>query len=719
MEFLKLVLDNTETFGVSIVSLLFGVLLVLMISGAITHDDESTAFEMTLIWAKRALIIVLISWLPIFGFALYALAWKLYGKDFAGRYIQEWISILWASAIDVSWRALPLIFLPLFLKFAIWRWVKPFISSQWRRWGVLQSGDAASDIRVEFNRIKAKVFNPRDYYASGKIFWGLNQSGSPVYTPEDEFTKTHTKSIGPSQTGKGVMLGVLLDQAIHKGWGAFFVDKKPDDFIPDIMRESVELNARGELLVLDLTGKLPGGYHPFKYGTARERRERVVKALGMRDTGTNADHYKQNAREALDLLMPYWTTGTLSHLKDLVESPPSSLTDRQRQLILMFGGNIKSPLNELIGLGTLEPAGDGFNVEEAFMASRVIYIRSDIQDTVVRKAETCLLDEMIQVVRNIRMPNYVLGVIDEARFSMTETLADSLATVLSKKLILTLAYQSVEDPLNLTDKTLNAKSIKNGIETNTQNTLGYRPNDNETAEWLSDLTGETQKTITKMEKVTRNAGGAEEWDGERTVGQQAENLIHTNQLFAMPPRVGVLIRPGIMASLLYTCWVPVQELKGLAAGQAPSPALQSTSSTPTLSHATAQAAAAPAITDVPDQAPEIELQGDDPFADDNDSSPSEVPAVNTDEDVTLTTDEVPESAETDFDASIYDDDDAHHGTSLSSDVPSLSAAQMAAIEAAGAQLTASKNKAKTKPHPTKPAQPTKPDLSQLNDIEGI
>jgi len=507
------------------------------------------------------------------------------------------------------------------------------------------------------------------------------------------------------------MLGVLLDQAISKGWGAFFVDKKPDDFIPDIMRESVALNGRGDLLVLDLTGKLPGGYHPFKYGSARERRERVVKALGMRDTGTNADHYKQNAREALDLLMPYWTTGTLSHLKDLVESPPSSLTDRQRQLILMFGGNIKSPLNELIGLGTLEPKGDGFKVEEAFMSSRVIYIRSDIQDTVVRKAETCLLDEMIQVVRNIRMPNYVLGVIDEARFSMTETLADSLATVLSKKLILTLAYQSVEDPLNLTDKTLNAKSIKNGIETNTQNTLGYRPNDNETAEWLSDLTGETQKTITKMEKVTRNAGGAEEWDGERTVGQQAENLIHTNQLFAMPPRVGVLIRPGIMATLLYTCWVPVKEMKGLSSRPADNPAPESPPPT---------TPEAPAVAMVPQsQEPDVELQGEDPFADADDqdslsNSPSAPPPAYTE-----TSSAAPESEETDFDASLYPADSDDQESSLNSDTPKLSEAQIAAIEAAGAQLTATKSKAKPKTKATTPTQPSKPDLSQLNDIEGI
>ncbi|MFG9861121.1 TraM recognition domain-containing protein, partial [Pseudomonas aeruginosa] len=92
---------------------------------------------------------------------------------------------------------------------------------------------------------------------------------------------------------------------------------------------------------------------------------------------------------------------------------------------------------------------------------------------------------------------------------MTDTLANSLATVLSKQLLMTLAYQAREDPLNLTDKTLNGDSIKNGIETNTQITIVHRATEKETAQWISDSTGEAQKSITKMERVERNQGGAE------------------------------------------------------------------------------------------------------------------------------------------------------------------------------------------------------------------
>ncbi|EON6793899.1 TraM recognition domain-containing protein, partial [Escherichia coli] len=151
------------------------------------------------------------------------------------------------------------------------------------------------------------------------------------------------------------------------------------------------------------------------------------------------------------------------------------------------------------------------------LAGSVVYIKSDLQDDVIRRAANCLLEEVIQVVRRISLSStphkYVQLTIDEARFMMTDTLANSLATVLSKQLLMTLAYQAREDPLNLTDKTLNGDSIKNGIETNTQITIVHRATEKETAQWISDSTGEAQKSITKMERVERNQGGAEEWTG--------------------------------------------------------------------------------------------------------------------------------------------------------------------------------------------------------------
>ena len=152
-----------------------------------------------------------------------------------------------------------------------------------------------------------------------------------------------------------------------------------------------------------------------------------------------------------------------------------------------------------------------------------------------------------------------------------------------------------EGYFNLPDKSLNADSIRGGIDTNTQVTLSYRANDFETAKWVSDQTGLGQKTVTKMEKVDVNKAGAEVWGEERSVGQVEENFITTNQLLSLPPRVSALIRPNTLATLLYTCWIPVKSPQGM----------------PGRNSATAQAPKAAALAAV---TPEPIVTEDDPFA---------------------------------------------------------------------------------------------------------
>lgn len=560
MEFLKTVYDNTDPWAVIIFSLLFGLFIVLATGGVIHHkDDENNAMEITAIWLKRAFLIIIFVAFPFFSFLLYVIAVYNFGHSFAADYMGSWFSIIKSSFAELWIKALPLLFIPLFMKLFIKRVVVPKISHLKRKWSVLQTGDSPSDIRVEVDKLKAKKFNPRDYYQKDKHFYGLDKNENPIYDPLDKYVKTHIKVLGPSQTGKGVTLGVKIDQAIWRGWGVWFFDRKPDDFIPDIMRESCDINNRSnEFVICDLTGIGPSGYHPLLNGTDREVRTRAMNLFSLHDDGTNADHYKMNARAAFDLVFPYWDR-TLSHLKELLTFPPSVLSKAEQEAITTFGKKIVTSVNELLQLKHFNPSDKGFNVEECLTQGKVVYIRTSMEDRVIRAVEQNMLHEMLQVCARGSLSNYVEANVDEARFAMTETLADSLATSLSKLLLLTLAYQSINDPKNLTDKTLNADSIKNGIETNTQTTIAHRANDEETATWLAELTGKIQKTVTKMERVERNNAGAEEWTGERSVGHLEENFISTNTLLALPPMVSILIRPNELATVLYTCFIPVKE----------------------------------------------------------------------------------------------------------------------------------------------------------------
>ncbi|MNO88825.1 TraM recognition site of TraD and TraG [compost metagenome] len=603
---------------------------------------------------------------------------------------------------------------PMFLRMIMLRWVRPKINSWLRKFRVQASGDALSDIRVDMDKLKAKDFNPQDFYLEGQMFLGLDDTGEGIYMADELFRKNHSKVIGPSQTGKGIMLGVLLDQAIMKGWGAWFVDQKPDDFIYDIMRESCERHGRPAPLVLDLNGVGPGSYGPFIGGTRRERRERVVKTFGMADNGTNADFFKREERKVLDYLMPLWD-GTLGQLAKLVKGNHPEINEQMKNWVKEKNGSIESNVSEFMQLDTLRATvEESFKVEEALRSGAVVYVRSNINDTIVRKACIALLDELVQIAlkKPLAHPTYL--VLDEIRFIVSQTLADALATVLSKNVFMALTYQALTDLLNLPDKTLNAQSIKGGIDINTQITLTYRANDFETAEWLASLTGKAQKTVTKMEKVEVNKGGAEVWGDERSVGQVEETTVTTNQLLALPARVSALIRPNHLAVIIYTCWINVKEFKGLPprnAAQPPTPQaivapVAATALTPTGEVAEDDPfASSVAATDDPFASLENHIE-DDPFA--------ALASAEDDPFSSIDTNEITGPSDDPFAQTTADEDERFTPEPLPqkpAGKAKLTADQLAAIEAAGLAITS--------PRPPKPKPAAPADLSSLDDIEGI
>lgn len=623
MDLLRLILLNTNPGLTAVFSLLIGILLVLSVTGAVRETDETTALEVFLVWLRRAIIILLLVSLPAFILGLYVYSYAIYGYDWgrANQFMDMWFGEFKAAISELWWSLLVVLVMPMFVRAVMLRFIRPALSNWARKFRVKQSGDALSDIRVEIGKIKAKDFDPRSYYKDGYMFLGMDENGQPIYMEDEVFRKNHKKVLGPSQTGKGVLLGVLIDQAIKKGWGVWFVDQKPDDFIYDIMREACELYGREEPTIVDLNGVGPGSYAPFVFGTKRERRERVVKAFGMADTGTNADFFKRNERAVMDYLMPLWD-GTLSHLEKLIRGKHPEIDDVKRQWIRANCGGIESNVSEFMQLDTLRATEEeSFNVSDALTKGDVVYIRSHMKDTIVRKGCIAMLDELVQVALRKPLPAPVFLVLDECRFVVSDTLADALATVLSKGINMALAYQSVLDLLNLPDQSLNAESIKVGIETNTQVTLSYRANDFDTAEWVSNQTGEAQRTVSKLEKVDVNKGGAEVWGDERSVGQEGENLITTNQLLALPPRVCALIRPNTLSTLLYTSWINIKEVKGIPDRNAK---INLTASKPA-----AAATTAPAVADIETDPfaaqATIEDAQEDPFSAMNEPAPQPDP----------------------------------------------------------------------------------------------
>ncbi|WP_308908918.1 TraM recognition domain-containing protein [Pseudomonas canadensis] len=717
MEILRFILLNTDPGLTTVFCLMIGVLLVLAVTGAVKQSDDATAMDVAFLYARRCIMILLCAAGPLLVIGLYAYAYAIYGFDGerATSFMKLWYGEFRKSIADLWWCFLVVLSAPMFLRMIMLRWVRPKISGWLRKFRVQASGDALSDIRIDMDNLKAKDFNPLDYYLKGQMFLGLDDKGEAIYMADELFRKNHAKVIGPSQTGKGVMLGVLLDQAIMKGWGAWFVDQKPDDFIYDIMRESCERHGRPAPLVLDLNGVGPGSYGPFIGGTRRERRERVVKTFGMADNGTNADFFKREERKVLDYLMPLWD-GTLGQLAKLLKGKHPEINEQMANWVREKNGSIESNVSEFMQLDTLRATvEESFDVAAALNSGAVVYVRSNINDTIVRKACIALLDEVVQIVLKKRLEHPTYLSLDEVRFIVSQNLADALATILSKNVFASIAYQALTDLLNLPDKTLNAESIKGGIDINTQITLTYRANDYETALWLANMTGIAQKTVTKMEKVEVNKGGAEVWGDERSVGQVEETTVTTNQLLALPARVSALIRPNHLAVIIYTCWITVKEAKGLPPRnpvQPPAlPAKPPAATTPAPTTASTSTEEDPFDSNA--------ANSDDPFASLNENpgdDPFAALASATDDPFSsIDSDEINGPSEDPFAGTTGDDEARFIPEPDAPKKPAgkakLSADQLAAIEAAGLAITS--------PGSPKPKPAAKADLSSLDDIEGI
>ena len=455
---------------------------------------------------------------------------------------------------------------PFYLRILKLRIIDPYISKFKRKLRIKQTGAKESDIRVEHGKLKSKDFDPTNYIKDGYMFFGLDLNNKPIYMEIEEWKAINFKMIGPSQFGKGVVKGVMIYQSIIKGFNTFFIDLKPDDFIYDIMVQACEVAGREPPIILDFNGIGPGKYAPFVAGDILQRYSRIEFACGLKDTGTDGDHYKGQERAELQKLLPYWD-GRLDTLIPLIKaSQEDDLSSNPENPLPYINDEKLSKLLNTINffklLNSLYPKKDrGINIEDCIKNNRVVYIRSDLDNSLVQKATTLFLMDFIQTANRVarNKPAHTFMGVDEVKFLVSETLARGLATVLSKDTNLSVAYQTLSDLLAIADKTTPPHVIKQGLEINTQGTIIYKAADKETKEWASDQTGSIQKSVSKHEKVKTNDLGGEVWNEETMISNVKENLITENQMIAMPKRVSALMLPGQLGQILHTCWIHLKK----------------------------------------------------------------------------------------------------------------------------------------------------------------
>ncbi len=528
------------------ISLLLFTLSMVHFVPLILEDNNHKTKDHFFLLVRRGCLIALVGLGLIFPIILYFLFSASSGESnqVASDIFKEWV-------LDMSsqyWMA-PLSGLVsgVFLNMIWHRYLEPYMSNISRRFRVNQAEDKLSDIRTEAKSHTAKNFVPEHYFKDGYYFLGLDGSNQPIYVEAKKFEETHAGYFGPTGFGKGVLAGVVLTQAIRRGNMVVMVDPKDDDNLPYILQNEAKKAGR-QFVYLDLNNEGKGAWHPFKGGTPRDRRTRMIAAFGLEKGGTNADVYKSKERGYVDDLL----AATDGSIRDMLEAT-KKFTDGDSLSSLRDG------LREWSQISTFMPPKkkDGHSIEKSILNNAVVYIRGSTGDGVVRAATKAYISEFMQEAKRLKnqRTTHITTFFDELRFVISNEIVDALATIRTFKVNMNLATQSIGDLLNIQDATINGPALKQSFEINCQLKFLYNAGDKDTAEWGEAMSGTKMLRIARNERTETNRWGGEKWDKMRSFDNQEAPNMHRNVLLSLPPRVAIFYMPGTVATVIFTCWV--------------------------------------------------------------------------------------------------------------------------------------------------------------------
>lgn len=522
-----------------------GLLWLLMLLGwsPVSYQPETHTLTRLFIMLRNSTLTVFV----IVAIGVPLLGYVMWVHEFNSR-----AHLFWQWLLQGSWQHALLVasamLVGFLLRFLYQRHWLPYWSDIKRQYRIRLTTDTLSDVRSEKGQYQHRRFNPVDYYQVGRIFLGLNTQQQPVTVDLPDWLESNMQIVGPTRFGKGILLGVLLDQAIRLGNTVFYIDPKGDQYLPHIMADTASACGR-HFIYVDLNDDGVGGYHPFVGGDARSRRARLLTAFGLHDTGEQADFYKGRERKIIDnVLFPL--TSKVSGMRAFFE-------DKQHDYLQNDAQRLYSGLVEWSSVQSLSPKGHGLRIETSILNNAVVYVKGSLDDKVVQAATRILIMEVIQEAKRLQAQrqHHLTLAIDELRFLTSNAVIDASATCLGFRLNMLLAYQSKKDIRNLEDITINASAAETSINTNCQLKFLYGTQDTETAQWASEMGGTQQKLVTNHEHISVGQLGQETWETYRSVGKQAEDYITRNTMLSLEKRAGVFFQPSVLPEVVFTSFV--------------------------------------------------------------------------------------------------------------------------------------------------------------------
>jgi hypothetical protein len=515
-------------------------------------EDNHDFSDRLLVWTRKAILFFLL----FVGLLFPGVFYLLFGVfSSAPDVVTSDLILQWYYEMFKNYWTVPVasVMAGVLINFSWHRYGEPYISNMQRKYRVTQAEEDYSDARDEVVKNQPKKFDPEKYFRieDNLYFIGLDENDNPIYVKREVFEKTHKALVGPTRFGKGVEAGVLLTQSVRFGNSVFMVDPKDDDNLPYILQNEAK-KAEKPFVYLDLNPDGKGHWHPFKGGTVRERRSRILAAFGLEMGGTNADVYKSKERGIVD---------------DLLEKTDGSIMAMVEAIIAIAGkddlSELRDNLVEWSKISTFTPnrKKKGHSIDTSLLNGAIVYVRGSIDDSVVRRATRVYISELMQAAKRLKKdrPCHLTIFVDELRFVMSSELVDALATSAGFDVDINLATQAISDCKNLDDSTLDGEALQQSLEVNCQLKWIYKAGDETTADWGEGISGSKWIRVPRTEATKVNRWGGEVWDKVRQFNRVEAPIISRNQLLTLKPTVCAFWEPDSLARIIYTHWVSVDK----------------------------------------------------------------------------------------------------------------------------------------------------------------
>ncbi|MBT5229387.1 MAG: type IV secretory system conjugative DNA transfer family protein [Methylococcales bacterium] len=414
-----------------------------------------------------------------------------------------------------------------------------------------QTRDTRTDIRSVKNQlpIATKPFNPEKYFHKQKIFCGLNPKGDPVYMPQENWVSSHADIIGTTGSGKGVIAGVLLTQAVNQHEAVIVIDPKNDEYLPHVMGQAAK-RADVPFYNLNFVGTEPQ-WNPFLNKTTFEIEELFAAGFGQSDKGSDADFYRLNDRASARAFANQFTQSP-----DKLPNVFGTLLQRQEAL-LKESPKFKEDLNEIASMDIVNVLS-GINLEKAIEEGAVIYLRGSLRNPKILKLQKMFVLSVMQHCENRdrETARHVCIFLDEFKYLISKPALEALGAIRDKRAHVMLAHQSLGD-LKDCPKDIDPESVISSINENCALKFAYKVNDPDTAEWLARMSGKILVDDERRKFVT-GSSFAETRDPERMLSQTERCLIDTNMLQSLPKSCAVMYGNGL-ANFVFTSPIQVEK----------------------------------------------------------------------------------------------------------------------------------------------------------------